>query len=75
MRFWSQVFSSRERLPNFHKALEEHLNAAADPGTRVEVHGTQKGGLGEQHRFFQSYDTRDNIDSILKCKAAVGEQR
>lgn len=75
MRFWSQVFSSRERLPNFHKALEEHLNAAADPGARVEVHGTRKGGLGEQHRFFQSYDTRDIIHSILTCKAATGEQR
>lgn len=75
MRIWAQVFSSRERNPNFHKALEEHLNSVADPGVRVEVQGTQKGGLGEQYRFFQSIDTRDIINNILKCREAKADQR
>jgi allantoin racemase len=74
MRIWAQVFSSRERSPVFHKALEEHLNSVADPGVHVEVHGTRKGGLGEHFRFFQAIDTRDIIDNILKCREAKGEQ-
>ncbi len=75
MRIWSQVFSSRERSPIFHKALEEHLNSVADPGVQVEVHGTRKGGLGEQFRFFQSIDMRDIVENIIKCKEAKGEQK
>ena len=74
MRIWTQVFSSRERLPNFHQALRDHLNSAAEPGAQVEVHGTRKGGLGEQFRFFESIDTRDIIDSILTCKGTKGDQ-
>ena len=57
MRIWVQVFSSRERNPNFHIALEEHLRSVVDPGVQIEVHGTRKGGLGEQFRFFQAIDT------------------
>src|SRR4029434_10379647 len=66
MRIWVQVFSSRERNPDFHGALEEHLRSVADPGVQIEVHGTRKGGLGEQFRFFQTIDTPDIIENILK---------
>ena len=59
MRIWVQVFSSRERNPNFHGALEEHLRSVVDPGVEIEVHGTRKGGLGEQFRFFQAIDRSD----------------
>jgi Asp/Glu/hydantoin racemase len=75
MRIWVQVFSSRERNPNFHAALEEHLRLVVEPGVHIEVHGTRKGGLGEQFRFFQAIDTPDIIDNILKCRDAKGEQR
>ena len=75
MRFWVQVFSSRERNPNFHMALEAHLRSVVDPGVEIEVHGTKKGGLGEQFRFFQAIDTPDIIDSILKVRDAKGAQR
>lgn len=75
MRLWVQVFSSRERNPNFHVALEEHLRSVVDPGVQVEVHGTRKGGLGEQFRFFQAIDTPDIIENILKCKDAKGDGR
>jgi allantoin racemase len=75
MRIWVQVYSSRERNPNFHVALEGHLRSVVDPGVQIEVHGTRQGGLGEQFRFFQAIDTRDIIDSILECKNAKGEQR
>ena len=75
MRIWVQVFSSRERNPNFHGALEEHLRSIADPGVHIEVHGTRKGGLGEQFRFFQAIDTPDIIENILKCREAKGENR
>lgn len=75
MRLWVQVFSSRERNPNFHIALEQHLQSVVDPGVQVEVHGTRKGGLGEQFRFFQAIDTPDIIENILKCKDAKGDER
>ena len=75
MRIWVQVFSSRERNPDFHGALEEHLRSIADPGVEIEIHGTRKGGLGEQFRFFQAIDTPDIIENILKCRAAKGENR
>jgi allantoin racemase len=68
MRLWVQVFSSRERNPNFHEALEQHLRSVVDPGTEIEVHGTKKGGLGEQFRFFQAIDMPDIIENVLKCK-------
>ena len=70
MRLWVQVFSSRERNPNFHEALEQHLRSVVEPGTQIEVHGTKKGGLGEQFRFFQTIDMPDIIDNVLKCKHA-----
>jgi len=75
MRIWVQVFSSRQRNPNFHGALEEHLRSVVEAGVEIEVHGTHKGGLGEQFRFFQAIDTPDIIDNILKCKAAKGAGR
>lgn len=75
MRLWVQVFSSRERNPNFHVALEQHLRSVVDPGTQIEVHGTKKGGLGEQYRFFQAIDLPDIIENVLKCKHASGAQR
>ena len=75
MRLWVQVFSSRERNPNFHIALEQHLQSVVEPGVQIEVHGTRKGGLGEQFRFFQAIDTPDIIENILKCKDAKGDER
>ena len=75
MRIWVQVFSSRERNPNFHAALEEHLRSVIEPGVEIEVHGTRKGGLGEQFRFFQAIDTPDILENILKCRSARGDQR
>jgi allantoin racemase len=75
MRLWVQVFSSRARNPNFHEALEQHLRSVVEPGTQIEVHGTRKGGLGEQFRFFQAIDMPDIIENVLKCKHASGDQR
>jgi allantoin racemase len=75
MRLWVQVFSSRQRNPNFHEALEQHLRAVVEPGTEIEVHGTKKGGLGEQFRIFQAIDLPDIIENVLTCKHATGEQR
>jgi len=75
MRIWVQVFSSRNRNPNFHEALEAHLRSVVESGTEVEVRGTKKGGLGEQFRFFQAIDTPDIMENIVECRSAKGEQR
>jgi Asp/Glu/hydantoin racemase len=71
MRLWVQVFSSRQRNPNYHQALEAHLRSVVDSGTEIEVYGTKHGGLGEQFRFFQAIDTPDIIENVLTCKYAV----
>jgi hypothetical protein len=60
MRIWVQVFSSRERNPVFHEALEQHLRSVIDPGVEIDVHGTRKGGLGEQFRSFRSPSVRSS---------------
>lgn len=78
MRLWVQVFSSRARNPDCHQALEGHLRGIVEPGTEIDVHGTKKGGLGEQFRVFQAIDTPDIIENVLKCKFAKdanGERR
>jgi len=75
MRIWVQVFSSRSRNPDYHAALEQHLRSVVEPGVEVDVHGTRKGGLGEQFRIFQAIDTPDIIESILECKRAKGTQK
>ena len=75
MRLWVQVFSSPARNPNFHAALAEHLRSVIDPGVEIEVHGTRKGGLGEQFRFFQAIDTADILENVLECRSATGDRR
>lgn len=75
MRIWVQVFSSPARNPDFHGALADHLRSVAEPSVALEVHGTRKGGLGEQFRFFQALDTPDILENVLKCRAAKGEGR
>jgi len=75
MRIWVQVFSSRERNPVYHEALDQHLRSVLDSGVEIDVHGTRKGGLGEQFRIFQAIDTPDIIESVLTCKNAHGAQR
>lgn len=74
MILWIQVFSSRERNPDYHRALESHLRSIVEPGTEIDVHGTKKGGLGEQFRIFQAIDTPDIIENVLKCKFALDEK-
>lgn len=75
MRMWVQVFSAKDRNPNYHIALEKHLRSVVEPGVELDIHGTHKGGLAEQFRFFQTVDTPDMIDSILTCKNAKGDQQ
>jgi len=75
MKIWVQVFSSRERNPDFHAALEKYLRSVVEPGVQIEVHGTRKGGLGEQFRFFQAIDTPDIMANILECRSAKGDRR
>jgi Asp/Glu/hydantoin racemase len=55
--------------------LADHLRSVVEPGVAIEVHGTRKGGLGEQFRFFQALDTPDILENVLTCRAAKGEER
>ena len=75
MRMWVQVFSAKDRNPNYHIGLEKHLKSVVEPGVELDIHGTHKGGLAEQYRFFQTIDTPDMIESIVTCKNAKGAQK
>lgn len=39
MKIWHQSFAQLDALPKYRAALEEHLNAAAAPGTEIVLHG------------------------------------
>lgn len=68
MRIWYQSIISPGRMPNYFRALQQHAQSVADPGTEVLVHGTRTGGQAEQYRFYEFWDTRDVIENVLTAK-------
>lgn len=43
MRLWHQSFTELDRLPAYRRAIEEHLEKVAAPGTEVVLHGMDPG--------------------------------
>ncbi len=68
MRIWYQSGVSFEQAASYAKYLKEHAQAAADPGTQVEVFGTAHGGAGFEYRFMEFLFTRDIVDGALKAE-------
>ena len=68
MRIWYQSGLSFQRFPSYKKHLQEHLLAAADPGTQIEIHGTTRGGTGVEYRFAEYFFAREIIENGLKAE-------
>lgn len=76
MRIWHQGFLDLEGAPGYREALQQHVDAVARPGTRVEVHGMPAGSFAgtspaevARHLVLSSAWTWDVVRSIV-----AGEQ-
>ena len=68
MKIWYQSGLSFERFPAYKKYLQEHVEAAADPETQIEIHGTTRGGTGVEYRFTEYFFAREIIENSLKAE-------
>mgnify|MGYP001614125905 CR=1 FL=1 len=68
MKIWYQSGLSLERFTAYARYLREHLDAAADPGTQIEIRGTTRGGTGVEFRFAEMLFTRDIVENGFKAE-------
>jgi allantoin racemase len=68
MKIWYQSGLALDRFASYKKYLEMHLQAAADPGTQIEIHGTERGGAGIEYRFGELIFTRDILENGVKAE-------
>ena len=68
MKIWYQSGLSFERFPAYQKYLDEHVKAAADPGTQIEIHGTSRGGTGVEYRFTEYFFAREIVENALRAE-------
>jgi len=59
-------------MQNSIAATQTIANKAASPGTKIEVHGTRHGALGDDYRLLWNYDSREVIDNGLKVRSGGG---
>jgi len=68
MKIWYQSGLAFERFQSYQKYLEEHVQAAADPETEIEIYGTVRGGTGVEYRFTEYFFTREILENALKAE-------
>ncbi len=68
MRIWYQSFASFDRLGGYASALREFLESFASPEVKFEVHGLERGGLGDQYRTFECFDTAEVIRNARRAE-------
>ncbi|MFC2021457.1 aspartate/glutamate racemase family protein [Chloroflexota bacterium] len=67
MKIWYQSGLALDHFQSYRKHLTEHLQAAADPDTEFEIHGTRRGGAGIEYRFGELLFTRDILTNGLRA--------
>lgn len=72
LRIWYQLISAETGMSRFLKATQALCDAAAAPGTEVEVRGTTRGAMGDQYRVLWHYDVREIIENGLKIRQQGG---
>jgi allantoin racemase len=65
MKIWYQSFASFKRLPNYARAIEEYLGKIGNERVSFEVHGLDSGGVGDEYRVFEYFDTNQIIKNSL----------
>jgi len=70
MRLWYQSLTRPDAWPAYQAALRRVLDAAADPGTEIEVHGIEgRGGVGDQYRRLEFIETIEVLDNVARAEA------
>jgi allantoin racemase len=71
MRLWYQSLTRADAWPAYSAALHRMLAAAADPGTKFEVHGiTRRGGIGDQYRSLEFIETIEVLENVARADAS-----
>ena len=65
MKIWYQSFASFERLPHYGRAIGEFLGKLSNERVSFEVHGLETGGVGDEYRVFEHFDTGQVIKNAL----------
>ncbi len=68
MKIWFQLMASEQRSPGFFSAVQQHLDKAVSPGTRIDVRGTTHGAYADQYRLLFHYDEREIIGNGLTAQ-------
>mgnify|MGYP003575042607 CR=1 FL=1 len=72
MRIWFQLLSSEQKMSTFINTVQQLVNRAVEPSTKIEVHGTPHGVLGDQYRLFFQYDQKEVIDNGMMVRKEGG---
>lgn len=64
MRIWYQSFASFDKLSGYGKAIKKYLHSFEGKGVKFEVHGLNTGGLGDQYRSFECFDTVEVLRNV-----------
>jgi len=64
MKLWYQSLTRPDAWPTYAKALRRVLDAGADPGTEIAIHGIEKrGGIGDQYRYLEFIETGEVLET------------
>ena len=69
MRLWYQSLTRPGAWPAYNAALRRLLDAAAEPGTTVDVHGIEgRGGIGDQYRYLEFIETIEVLENVRRAE-------
>ena len=69
MRLWYQSLTRPDAWPAYNAALRRLLDAAAEPGTAVDVHGIEaRGGIGDQYRYLEFIETVEVLENVRRAE-------
>jgi allantoin racemase len=70
MKLWYQSLTRPDAWPTYAKALRRVLDAGADPGTEIAIHGIEKrGGIGDQYRYLEFIETGEVLENVARAEA------
>ncbi len=71
MKLWYQSMSRfKAKWNGYPEALKKILDAVADPGTEIEVHGITKiGGFADQYRYLEFLETGEVMENLHTAMA------
>jgi len=68
MKIWYQSMTKASAWPAYNAALRGVLDAVADPGTEIEIHGIEgRGGVGDQYRYLEFIETQEVLANVERA--------